>query len=78
MLDMFHFMILALIWFISSPFCSGITISSAFLEFISGIGFTILSTILFPIYSPVASAVLWTSSVEAVFTAVSNNFYHIC
>ena len=37
------------------------TISSTFLEFASGTGFNIFSAILFPIISPVASAVLWTT-----------------
>ena len=54
-----------------------VTISSTFLEFIShtGFGLTICSAILFPINFPVASAFLWTTSLEAyisVFLAVPN------
>ena len=43
-------------------FYGGITVSSTFLEFTSGtgFGFTILSAILFPVNSPVASAALLT------------------
>ena len=53
-----------------------VTISSTFLEFIShtGFGLTICSAILFPINFPVASAFLWTTSLEAVFKAYISVF----
>ena len=55
-------------------FSDGIIISLTFLEFssITGFCFTILSAILFPINSPVASAPLWTSTfLEVVFKEFS-------
>ena len=63
---------------VNSFFSGGIINSSTFFEFFSTTGFyfTILSAILFPINSPVASAALWTICFEAVFKAsihVSNN-----
>ena len=69
-------------------FSDGISFSSTFLKFVLGIGFgvTIFSSNLFPLNSPVASAVLWTNFLEAnlapsslVFEAVFNRFFfHIC
>ena len=57
---------------ISFLFSGGITISSAFLGCSSG--FKIFPTILFRINSPVASAALWTTFLEAVFRAFSPVF----
>ena len=61
---------------ISCIFSGGITISATFHEFSSstGFGFTIFSTILFPINFPVVSAVLLTAFLEAVFAASSPVF----
>ena len=57
-------------------FSGGINIFSKFLEFLSvtGFGFTILSTNLFPINAPVASAALSTIFLEAVFRTYSPVF----
>ena len=69
---------------ISCLFSGGITISSIFLECSSdtGVGFTIFSAILFPVIFPVASAVSWTTFMEAVFadsnTVFVNLFSQIC
>ena len=65
---------------IYSFFFDRIIISSPFLRFssITCFGFTILSAILFLKNSPVASAALWTTFLEAVFKAassVSNNCF---
>ena len=53
------------------------TITLAFLEFSSstGFGFTVFSAILFPINSPVASALLWTTFLEAFFTVSSPVYF---
>ena len=54
--------------------CSGgRTNSSPYLEFVSrtSFGFTILSAILFPINSPVASAAYWDTFLFAIFKAFS-------
>ena len=65
-------------------FSGEIIISAASLKFSSqmSFGFTILSAILFPINSSIASAALWTTFLEAGFTvsspvlaAVSNNIF---
>ena len=61
-------------------FYGGIVIFSTFLELssITGFVFTILSAVLFPINSPVASVALWTTFLEAVFkefSPVSNNCF---
>ena len=55
---------------------SEITISSTFLEFssITGFRFTVFSAILFPTNSSVASAVVWTTFLEAVFWAINPVF----
>ena len=58
---MFHFLIIALIHSVFLLFFPGaITVSSILLEFIlgTGFGYKILSTILFPMTSPVASVAL--------------------
>ena len=81
---MCHFIMLALIRLIFLVFS---LMEKLFLQFSSGtgFGFTILLVILFPINSPVASAILWTTFLEAVFAAsnpvfvaVSNNFFPYC
>ena len=68
----------------SSLFAGEIIISSTSPKLSSGtgFGFTILSAILFPMNSAVASVVLWTTFLEAVFrasspvlVAVSNNCF---
>ena len=57
-------------------FADDIAICSIFCKFISGRGFalTIVSAISFSINFPVASAVLWTTFLEAVFVASSPSF----
>ena len=72
------FVLLCLIFLVF--FSGGITISSTSLEFSSGagLGFTIFPAILFPMSSPVASAALWTTLLEAVFRAASPYFLIIC
>ena len=49
---------------------------SSILKFISdiGFGFTVFSAILLPINSPLPSAVLWTTFLEAVFAKSSSVF----
>ena len=58
---------------ISCFLSEGITVSSTFLQLSLGasLGFTILSAVFIPIHSPVASAVLWTYFLEAVFRTSS-------
>ena len=58
---------------VSCLFSGGINISLAFLELSSarGLRHRILSAILFPRNSPVASTVLWTTFLKAVFGASS-------
>ena len=58
---------------ISSLFYGGIFIFSIYFKFSSEtcFDFTILSAILFPLNSPVASGALWTTFLEAVFRASS-------
>ena len=46
-------------------FLGGVTISSSYIEFPAG--FTIFSVLLFPMKSPVSSAALWISFLEAVY-----------
>ena len=61
---------------ISCIFSGGTIIFLAFLKFISdtGFGFKIFLAILFTINSPVASAILWTTSLEAAFGASGPGF----
>ena len=60
------------------PFSVGIIISSTFIEFSSGTGFSF--TIFFSnfISSDLASPLLWDTSLEAVFTRSSSVFVAVC
>ena len=65
---------------ISSHFSGEIIISLTLLGFLSitSFGFPILSAILFPIYSPFASAALWTTFLKTFFrvsSPVSNDLF---
>ena len=77
---MFYFYNTCLNSFIFFSFFGRIIIFSTFFRFspITCFGFTILSAILFPINSPVASAALWNTFLESVFrtsSPVSNNCF---